>query len=112
MISKTNPLYVKADLLPKSIYKLTQKFPKDEMYGLTSQIRKSSLSVVLNIIEGFARNSPNEYRRFLLISFGSLEETRYSIEFAKHLNYIKEDELKEIINLIDEVAKIIWSIIK
>jgi len=112
MISKTNPLYVKADLLPKFIYKLTQKFPKDEMYGLTSQIRRSSLSVILNIIEGFARNSPNEYRRFLLISFGSLEETRYSIEFAKHLNYIDEEELKKVISLIDEVAKIIWSIIK
>ena len=64
MISKTNPLYVKADLLPKFIYKLTQKFPKDEMYGLTSQIRGSSLSVVLNIIEGFCEKSPNEYRRF------------------------------------------------
>ena len=90
MISKTNPLYIKADLLPKFIYKLTQKFPKDEMYGLTSQIR-ISLSVILNIIEGFMRNSPND-RRFLLISFGSLEETRYSIEFAKHLNYIDEED--------------------
>lgn len=112
MISKTNPLYIKADLLPKLIYDLTGKFPKHEVFGLTSQIRRSSLSVVLNIIEGFARNSPNEYRRFLLISFGSLEETRYSIEFAKHLNYINEDELKKVINLIDEIAKIIWSIIK
>lgn len=112
MISKTNPLYVKADSLPKCIYKLTQKFPKDEMYGLTSQIRRSSLSVILNIIEGFARNNPNEYRRFLLISFGSLEETRYSIEFAEHLNYINKEELNKIINLIDEIAKIIWSIIK
>lgn len=111
MISKNNPLYIKADLLAKNAYTFSQNFPKSEIYGLTSQLRRAAMSVTLNIIEGFARQSPNEFRRFLLISFGSLEETRYILEFACGQNYISKDNYDKMIIIIDEIAKIIWSII-
>jgi len=114
MISKTNPLYVKADLLAKTIYKKTRIFPKDELYGLTSQLRRATLSIILNIVEGFARkvnNSDKEYRRFLQISFGSLEEVRYLLEFSCEQKYFKQEEFVELESLCNEVAKIIWTIL-
>ncbi|KKP59578.1 MAG: S23 ribosomal protein [Candidatus Magasanikbacteria bacterium GW2011_GWC2_34_16] len=111
MISENNPLYVKADKLANSIYEIIQCFPKYELYGLTSQLRRSALSVVLNIVEGFARQSKNEFRRFLIIAFGSLEETRYLINFSKKQNYLNELKFKETVLLINELAKIIWSIV-
>lgn len=111
MISKTNPLYVKADLLAKETYRIVLSFPKFEMYGLSSQLRRAILSVILNIIEGFSRQSKNEFRRFLIISFGSLEESRYLLEFANIQNYIDNDKYQELTNLLNEVAKILWSII-
>jgi len=52
---KENPLFIKEDLFAKEVYKITQDFPKDEMYSLTSQLRRAGLSVILNIVEGFAR---------------------------------------------------------
>lgn len=111
-MDKNNPLYAKADALAKQVYKAALNFPKHEMYGLTSQLRRAVLSVVLNIIEGFARQSKAEFRRFLLISFGSLEETRYILEFSLEQKYITNDQYVAFMKLIDEVAKIIWSITK
>ncbi len=109
--TRKNPLFIKADLLAKEIYKISKNFPKDEMYGLTSQLRRAALSVILNIIEGFARQSPNEYRRFLLISFGSLKETQYLLSFAQEQNYLSEIEYRQTYSISEEVAKILWTII-
>jgi len=67
--------------------------------------------VVLNIVEGFARQGPNEFRRFLIISFGSLEETRYLLEFSLRQKYLDEIKFKQLISNVDEIAKILWSII-
>ncbi len=111
MISKTNPLYVKADLLAKEVYKTIPLFPKHEIYCLSSQLRRAAMSVVLNIVEGFARQGEKEFRRFLIISFGSLEETRYILEFSFEQKYINEEKYNQLNNICDEVAKIIWSII-
>ncbi len=111
MISKTNPLYIKADSLAKSIYTITRSFPKDESYGITSQIRRAVLSIILNIIEGFARQSPAEYRRFLIISYGSLKETSYLIDFAHEQRYLNHDTRDKLLLLTEELGKILWSII-
>ncbi|HBU07057.1 MAG TPA: four helix bundle protein [Candidatus Magasanikbacteria bacterium] len=111
MISKTNPLYVKADLLAKEVYKKCRLFPKQEMYGLTSQLRRAVLSIILNIVEGFARQGEKEFRRFLVIAFGSLEETRYLLEFSLEQNYLNVEDHNYLIKILDEVAKIIWSIL-
>lgn len=108
---KSNPLFIKSDLLAKKVYEVSQKFPHNEMYGLTSQLRRAGMSVVLNIIEGFARGGQNEFRRFLWISFGSLKETKYLLYFAYYQKYLSEVEYKQTLLLAEEVAKIIWSII-
>ena len=108
----SNPLFVKADLLAKMVYEITQKFPKHEIYGLTSQLRRAGLSVILNIVEGFARGGKNEFKRFLFISFGSLKETKYLLYFAFYQKYLSENEYKKTLSLAEEVAKIIWSIVK
>ena len=112
MLSTTNPLYIKADMLAKEIYRLTNTFPKYELYGMTSQIRRSGLSVVLNSIEGFSRLSDAEYRRFLIMAFGSLKETKYLLYFAHEQQYISADDYQRVIAIAEEVAKILWSIIK
>lgn len=111
MMDKNNPLYCKADLLAKEVYKKCRLFPKHEMYGLTSQLRRAVLSIILNIVEGFARQGDKEFRRFLVIAFGSLEETRYLLEFSVEQNYINNEEYSSLLKILDEVAKIIWSIL-
>ena len=78
-----------ADELAVNIYDVTRKFPKSEMYGLTSQMRRAAVSVPSNIVEGCARESQTEYLRFLEIAFGSLRELAYQYSLAKRLGYAK-----------------------
>lgn len=110
-ISNTNPLFIKADKLAKEIYASCRLFPKDEIFGLTSQLRRAALSVILNIVEGFARQGENEFRRFLIISFGSLKETTYLLDFAHEQKYLNQDSYQRLLDLANEVSKISWSIL-
>src|SRR5438876_3731586 len=71
-----------ADDLTVSVYKRTRSFPKEEMYGLTSQLRRASYSVPANIVEGASRESKKDYLHFLYIARGSLSETQYFIHLA------------------------------
>lgn len=105
-------LLKKSDLLAHKVYQITKEIPKEEIFGIISQLRRAVLSVPLNIIEGFARQSNNDFKRFLLISFGSLKETKYLLNFALKEGYIKENNYKEVIQLADEVGKILWSLIE
>lgn len=107
----SNPLFIKADLLARKVYEITLTFPKHELYGLTSQLRRAALSVILNIIEGFARQTPKEYRRFLLISFGSLKETKYLLQFALTQTYFDNNKYSYVLETAEEVAKILWTIL-
>ena len=109
--AKCNPLFIKSDLLAKKVYEVSQNFPRNEMFGLTSQLRRAGLSVILNIIEGFARNTDKEFRRFLWIAFGSLKETKYLLYFAWYQKYLTKKDYQEVLNLSEEIAKIIWSIV-
>lgn len=111
MISPNNPLYAKADKFATRAYEISGNFPRHELFGLTSQFRRAALSVVLNIVEGFARQSSNEFRRFLLISFGSLEECRYLINFAIKQRYLDTKDGDDLVSIMNEVAKITWTII-
>lgn len=97
------------------VYKLTKKFPKNEIFGVTSQSRRSSLSVILNYIEGYARrrgDNNNVYNNFLEISYGSLKESKYLLFFSFEEGYINEIEYKKTFNLNDKIGKMIWSLIK
>lgn len=90
-----------------SIYKLTELFPKSEIYGLTSQIRRSAVSIPSNIAEGNTRGTKKDYRHFLLIAFGSGAELETQIEIAKRLDFDKDLKFKEVDNLLNEVMKML-----
>ena len=99
----------------KLVYKITKKFPKDELYGVTSQIRRSSLSVILNYIEGYARRKNDDckvYKNFLEISYGSLKESKYLLFFSYEENYITQEEYKTAFESADRIGKMLWSLIK
>ena len=74
------------------LYKLTSKFPKEEMYGLISQIRRAAVSIPTNIVEGHSKGSKKDFVRFLYISRGSLEEVKYLLLLSKDLGYITDEE--------------------
>lgn len=99
-----------ADELVLLIYEVSKKFPKDEIYGLTSQMRRASVSIPSNIVEGCGRESDKEFSRFLEMAFGSLRETHYQWTVAVRLQYTPED-LKLAAKFV-ELEKILFTLIK
>ncbi|MBC7074989.1 MAG: four helix bundle protein [Syntrophomonadaceae bacterium] len=81
--------------LVKQVYKITVGFPREELYALTSQMRRSAISIPSNIAEGAARNSKKEFIQFLAIARGSLSELETQLVIAKELGYIKDIEISE-----------------
>jgi len=77
-----------ADDLAISVYRVTAAFPREELFGLTSQMRRAAVSVPSNIVEGCARHSEADYLRFLNIAFGSLRELHYQFDLSKRLGYL------------------------
>ncbi len=104
-------VYKKSFELVKLIYKLTLEFPKSEIYGLTSQIRRASISVISNLSEGASRKSLIERKRFYEIARSSLVELDTQIELAISLDYTKSD-IKDIDQLINEVFAMLSSMLK
>lgn len=100
----------KANKLAHLVYNITLTFPKNEMFGLTSQLQRAALSVPTNIVEGQARNTKKEFHRFLSISLGSLAETQYLLEFAYERKLIKNNDFQEISLLRTETGNIIWKL--
>lgn len=98
----------KADEFAFSVYGVTKNFPKEEIYGITSQLRRASLSVILNYIEGYARTGDKQYKNFLRMSYGSLKESKYLIYFSFREEYIGEDDYKKLINLAEEIGAMLW----
>ena len=87
--------------LTLEIYLITNTFPKDEIYGLISQLRRSSASIPTNISEGCGRDSDLEFNRFLTIALGSASETEYLIILAKDLGYIEDNQAKVLIEKVN-----------
>lgn len=102
----------KADLLAKAVYKTTTNFPKFEIYGLTSQIRRAALSVSLNIIEGYARNNKKEFRHFLRVAYASLVETQYLLEFASVQKYLSQKEFSNLEEMAKECGRVLWKLLQ
>ena len=101
-----------ADEVAVLIYKVTEGFPKNEIFGLISQMRRSAVSVPSNIVEGCARESQIEYLRFLEIAFGSLRELNYQFSLANRLGYIKESKMVEYKVKIIESEKVLGALIR
>ncbi|MFK7048911.1 four helix bundle protein [Flavobacterium columnare] len=92
------------------IYKVTSTFPKEELYGLSSQIRRSSSSIPTNIAEGSGRNSDKEFNQFLNIALGSACETEYQLILSKDLGYISLDNFNELDKQINHIKSKIYNL--
>jgi len=105
-------VWQKAYKLTLGIYKATVQFPRDEQYGLPSQIRRASVSVVSNIAEGYTRRNRAEYIQFLSIAYASLSELETQLLLSKDLKYVPQNEFNELLNLKDEVGAMLFSLQK
>jgi len=105
-------IWHKSHLLTLRIYSISQSFPREEQYGLVSQIRRACSSIPSNIAEGCGRNSNPDMKRFLTISSGSASELAYHLLLAKDLNYLSENIYKELTDLLIEIRKMIHAFIR
>ncbi len=92
-------------------YDLTEQFPKSELYGTVSQVRRASVSVMLNFVEGFGRLKPKVKLHFWEISYGSARECKYLIFLAKEKKWITTEQYQIAFQLIDEIAAMLWKTI-
>jgi four helix bundle protein len=90
------------------VYNFTKNFPKEEIYGTTSQLRRATLSIVLNFIEGFARKKIAVKRNFWEISYGSLQESKYLIGFCATEGYINQEDSIKAEKMADEIGAMLW----
>jgi len=104
-------VWQKSMLLVSEIYEQTATYPKEELYGLTSQIRRSAVSVPSNIAEGYGRRSTREYARFLQISIGSLYELDTQLEISRNLGYLFGDDFLGMSQNCMEISKMLNSFV-
>ena len=101
-------VYQRSYRMALEIYKRVMSYPKEEMFGLTSQMKRASTSIPLNIAEGYGkRENPNEFKRFLLMSIGSCDEMRVLIDLSKDLGLIEEEEHRKYEKEYVEIGKML-----
>jgi four helix bundle protein len=106
-------VYNKSFELAVLVFKLTQKFPYEEQFGLTSQVRRSSRSVCANIVEGYRKRMyPKQFVNKLITSDGECSETLFWLELALAFEYITKEECQQLENRLDEIGRILGSMIK
>jgi four helix bundle protein len=98
--------------LVEEIYAATRNFPKEEMYGLASQVRRAAVSIPSNIAEGFSRASNREYKQFLFISLGSCAEVTTQTIISKNLNFVNAAKVEILLKETEEISKMIMSLKK
>ena len=102
----------KSHILVKDLYYATSKYPKEELFGITSQLRRAGSSIPTNIAEGCGRGSDADFRRFLQIAFGSANEVEYLIFLSYELSYLQRNQFIELDNKIKEVKRMLSGMIK
>ena len=105
-------VWQKSHDLTLKMYELTSLFPREEMYGLTNQIRRACASIPTNIAEGCGRGSSADFARFLHIAMGSANETEYLILLARDLKYLDTDLFAELMDTIIEMRKMLTSLLR
>ena len=105
-------IWEKAHDFAKKIYNVTAGFPKSELYGLTSQLRRASLSVPVNIVEGYSRRSRKEFLNFLNIAYGSLNESEYLLRFAFENKFLSLEQYQKISGISHEIGAMLWAFMK
>ncbi len=101
-----------ADKLVIEIYRVTQPFPREEQFGLTSQMRRAAVSTASNIVEGCARHTEAEYLRFLDIAFGSVRELDYQISLATRLGFLSNSNSEVVTSIAQETSKVLGGLIR
>lgn len=102
----------KAHLLTLAVYKATASFPKEELYGLTSQIRRACVSVAANIAEGCCRSGDVEFARFLQMAMGSASELEYYLLLAGDLGFLNASDCERLSKEVTEIKQMLSSLIK
>jgi four helix bundle protein len=105
-------VWQKAHRMTLDVYNATRRFPKEELYGLTSQVRRSAAAIGANIAEGSGRRSNNEICRFLQIARGSASETEYHILLAYDLKLLGEEEFRRLSRQADELQRMLTALIQ
>jgi len=98
--------------LTEAVYESTKAFPKEELYGLVAQLRRTAVSIPSNIAEGFARRHNKEYKQFLHISLGSCAELTTQVIIASKLRYIADKAADDMVNEVEEISRMTMSLIK
>lgn len=101
-------VWQKADELAYQVYLAVKDFPKDEAYGITSQLRRAALSIPTNIVEGYGRQGKKELKQFVNISLGSLAETDYLLDFCLKLGYLSQENHGQLQSLRKDVGSLLW----
>lgn len=89
-------------------FQVTKKIPRDELYGVISQLRRAALSIMLNYIEGYARFKTGTKLQFYETGYGSLKESKYLVYFSFTENYLPQDDHNKLIEMADEIGKMLW----
>jgi four helix bundle protein len=105
-------VWQKSHKLTVLVYEITKSFPKEEIYGLTSQIRRSSASIPTNLAEGCGRGSDKDFKRFVQIAMGSASETEYLFLFCHELKMVSDENFNNFSEQIEETKKMLASLIK
>jgi four helix bundle protein len=100
------------DALVVAVYRASERFPRSELYGLTSQARRAAFSAAVNIAEGSAKHGRREFRRYLDISIGSLSELSYTLQLCRKLEFLSEEQWVELDRLRDQASRLTWSLYK
>jgi four helix bundle protein len=95
-----------------AMYRITETFPKSEIYGLSQQMRRSAVSIPSNIAEGAGRNSKNEFKQFLSIAQGSVSELETQLFIASNLGFISKTDFTMLVHELDEISKMIIGLMK
>ncbi len=105
-------VWEKGHQLTLAVYKLTARFPKEELYGLTSQMRRAAASIVSNIAEGCGRTGRADFARFLQMATGSASEVEYQLLLAHDLRFIKEEDYRTLAGAVIEVKRMLSALMQ
>lgn len=112
MLIQELDVYKKAHQMTLSVYALTEKFPKSEVFGLVSQMRRAAVSINSNLMEGSARKTNGEKQHFIGIARGSAAELEYQIILARDLKFIKLNEAEDLLKQINSVSQMLSGLIR
>lgn len=108
---RTLKVWQKSHSLTLSVYTVTKIFPKEELFGITSQLRRSIVSIPTNLAEGCGRGSDKDFKRFVQIAMGSASESEYLFLLSKDLEYISNEKYNKLLIEIQEIKKMLTSLI-